>query len=213
MSEEQNSESKTQTSVDGTNTTPKTYTEEAYLKVLSEKDQLKQKIRQLEAVQKDTPNFKDSLDEALLEKSKLIEELNTEKEKVSVFEKQIREGKINTALSTALEAAGAKSKSTVMKLIDLSKITFDDLGEVNNESIVTVIKEIQESDSFLFGDIKDPKLSSGGQTPPGKTLSGLDVKRAGDGTNITQTAFQTELKAAKSQKEILDAAKKYGIIS
>ncbi len=208
-----NSEQTTQTSVEETKgeTAIKTYTEEAYLKVLAEKDNLKQKLRQLEVSQKETPNFKSSLDEALLEKSKLAEALNLEKEKFTKLETSLRESKLNTALSTALDAAGAKSASTVLKLIDKSSIQFDEDGEVITDTVVAAIQEVQKSDSFLFGEITDPKSSTSGTEPPGKTFLGIDAKRASEGN--TQTAFQTELAAAiatKNQNAVLAVAKKYG---
>jgi septum formation inhibitor MinC len=212
MTENNNSEGTTQSSVDGTNgeaTSIKTYTEEAYLKVLSEKDNLKQKLRQLEADFKSAPNFKSSLDEALLEKSKALEELKVEKEKFNQLQTTLRESKLSAALSTALDAAGAKSQSTVMKLIDKSLIQFDENGEVITDTVVKAVQEIQKSDSILFGDVPDLKSSTGGWTPPGKNFSNIDAKRAGEGDN-TQTAFMSELKAAKTQQEIMAIAVKYG---
>jgi vacuolar-type H+-ATPase subunit I/STV1 len=212
MSTETNAESATQTSVEETkgDVATKSYTEEAYLKVLSEKDTLKQKLRQLEASSKEAPNFKASLDEALTEKSKLFEALKEEREKFEKLQASLKETKLQAALSTALDAAGALNKGTVSKLLDRNSIQFDENGEIVNESVVTVVKAIQESDPYLFGKIDDPKSSLTGTTPPGSGSFGQDAKRAGE-NNVTQTLYLTKLAACKTTAEVNALAKEFNI--
>lgn len=188
----------------------KTYTEAAYLKVLSEKDSLKQKVRTLESSSKEGLELKAQYDNLLLDKSKLAEQLLTEQNLRTQLQTHAKETKLNTALSTALEAAGARSIPTVMKLIDKSLITFNEDGEVNTDSIIKAVSAVQESDSIVFGDIKDPKSLPDGKILPGLTSFGLDAKRAGEGN--LQDAYTTEVRAAKTQSEILAVARKYGKI-
>jgi len=213
MSTENNTNEKsTQTSVEESkDAATKTYTEEAYLKVLSEKDQLKSKLRKLEADTQSIADIQSKYDTLLLEKSKLHEDLTqARKEKVDAVN-EYRNFKLDSVLSTALDAAGAKSKSTVLKLLDKNLIQFDDNGEVVTDSVVAAIQELQKTDSILFGDIKDPKSSSSGNPPPGKNFSDTDAKRAGQGD--TKSAYMTELAAAKTKEEYMAVAEKYGIIS
>ncbi len=210
--ENNTNEKSTQTSVEEPkDAATKTYTEEAYLKVLSEKDQIKNKLRKLEA---DTQSFADiqsKYDSLLLEKSKLFDDLTqARKEKVDAVN-EYRNFKLDAVLSTALDAAGAKSKSTVLKLLDKNLIQFDENGEVVTDSVVAAIQEIQKSDSILFGDISGPKSSNSGTEAPGKNFSDIDAKRAGQGD--TKSAYMTELAAAKTKEEYMAVAEKYGIIS
>lgn len=179
------------------------------MKILAEKDSIKTELRKLKADQTAT-DIQAQLDELLLEKSKLADQLKSEQEARTQLEGSIKEGKLNSALSTALEAAGARSTSTVLKLIDKSSIQFDESGNVITDSVVAAITAIQESDPILFGEITDPKSSTDGKIPTGSPFSNVDAKRAGEGT--TKTAYLTELAAAKTQQEIQAVAVKYGII-
>lgn len=204
-------ENPTQTSVEEPKgEAAKTYTEEAFLKVLSEKDQIKTKLRKLETDYQSVAGLQTQYDTLLLEKSKLHEELLASREQMTQVQAKYREDKLNAALTTALEAAGAKSIPTVLKILDKSSIQFDENGELITDSVVAAIQEVQKSDSILFGEITDPKSSPSGQTPPGKNFSDLDAKRAGQGD--TKTAYMTELAAAKTKEEYMAVAIKYGII-
>lgn len=208
--ENNTNEGTTQTSVDeNKGEAAKTYSEEAYMKILAEKDTIKSELRKLKA-DKTASDSQTQLDELLLEKSKLADQLKSEQEARTQLEKSIKDSKLSSALTTALDAAGARSASTVLKLIDKSSIQFDDNGEVVTDSVVAAIIAIQESDPILFGEITDPKLLTDGKTQNTSPFSNVDVKRAGEGS--TKSAYLTELAAAKTQKEIQAVGQKYGII-
>jgi Xaa-Pro aminopeptidase len=176
--------------------------------------ELTEKIKSLENQLKDAINTRDKakqksreLEEAAAYKTK-FEELNAQFEVVSNELNGIKESakteKVNTALQTALEAAGAKSLNTVLKLIDKSQIQFDEQGQVVEESVVNVVKAVMDSDPILFGEADPKKAQSGlGFLDPG-------VKRAGEGGN--ESAYLKELRSAKNQKEIQAVMKKYKII-
>jgi len=102
-----------------------------------------------------------------------------------------RNNLIDTALKAEIEKAGAKAVSTVLKLVDRSKITVAD-GQVDTKSIEAVISELKKTDAVLFDVPKTPDLKRPGETVP-------------------TGGYRTELAAAKSQKELQAVLKKYGI--
>lgn len=102
-----------------------------------------------------------------------------------------RNSLIDTALKVEIEKAGAKAVSTVLKLVDRSKITIAD-GQVDTKSIEAVISELKKTDAVLFEVPKTP-----------------DLKRPGEAAPIG--GFKTEMAAAKTQKELQAVLKKYGI--
>ena len=121
--------------------------------------ELTEKIKSLESQLKDAINTRDKakqksreLEEAAAFKTK-YEELSAQFEAVSNELNGIKESakteKVNTALQTALEAAGAKSVGTVLKLTDITKIQVDETGKAIN--IPT-----DEAD-FALIDIQDHK--------------------------------------------------------
>lgn len=99
---------------------------------------------------------------------------------------------IDTALKAEIEKAGGKAASTVLKLVDRSKIVITD-GQVDTKSIEEAVSEVKKTDAVLFDTTQ--------KVPP--------VKLPGTG-NVTD-AFKTELKAAKNQKELTAVYTKYGI--
>jgi len=98
---------------------------------------------------------------------------------------------IDTALKAEIEKAGAKAVSTVLKLVDRSKITVVD-GQVDTKSIETVISELKKTDAVLFDVPKTP-----------------DVKRPGEA--VPTGGYKTEMAAARTQKELQAVLRKYGI--
>jgi len=172
-----------------------------YKSAVSSRDKFKQQVRELE----------DSVSSATEIKTKyedLMKQFETVTSELTFINEGQKQKALDSALTTALEAAGAKSISTVMKLIDKSKVQFNEEGNVSSEGIASAIKEIMDSDPILFGEI-DPKKAQ-----DGKEFLDPGVKRAGDGS-ATKTAFQQELQAAIAkgdQKLIAEIGRKYKII-
>lgn len=82
----------------------------------------------------------------------MIEELKTEKEKaISDFQKQLEETKLNSALSLELTKANAKNPKAVKALLDTSLLKLDNGKLIGLEE---QLKNLQESDGYLFGEIK-----------------------------------------------------------
>ena len=169
-----------------------------YKSAVSSRDKYKQQVRELEESVNGSKELQAKLEE-------LQKELEAKSNELTSIKEGQKQKALESALSTALEAAGAKSLSTVMKLIDKSKIQFNEEGQVSSETIEAAVKEVMTSDPILFGDI-DPKKAQNGQEflDPG-------VKRVGN-ASTTESAFDIELRAAKSQTQILAVMKKYNKI-
>lgn len=170
-----------------------------YKDAVSSRDKTKQKLREIEEQASSANTFKEQYE-------KLLGEFETTKTELGTLKEGIKQEKLTSALSTALEAAGAKSINTVMKLIDKSKLQFDEQGNVSSEAIIEAIKEVQASDPILFGEV-DPKKES---TQNGLGFLDPGVKRASEAS--TEGAYEKELRAAKTQNEIQAVMRKYGLI-
>jgi vacuolar-type H+-ATPase subunit I/STV1 len=176
-----------------------------YKDAVSSRDKTKQKLREIEESAGSATELKAQYENLFTEKSKLAEQFEATVNELTSIKEGMKQEKISSALTTALEAAGAKSINTVMKLIDKSKLQLDEEGKVNSDSVVAAIKEVMDSDPILFGDVDPKKVSH-----TGAVFSDPGVKLAGD--SKTEGAYEKELRAAKNQKEILAVAKKYGKI-
>jgi predicted nuclease with TOPRIM domain len=156
------------------------------------RDKAKEKLRKLEQDFGQASELKTKYDELFTEKSKLLEQFESVQSEFTNFKTGIQQEKVSATLQSAIEKAGAKSVSTVLKLIDKSKVELDENGNAKEESISALIKELSESDPILFGtEFIDP-----------------GVKRAGDGTS--EGMYDKELKACKNQREIENVLRKYG---
>jgi hypothetical protein len=100
---------------------------------------------------------------------------------------------IDTVLKTELEKAGAKSVSTVLKLVDRSKIAVAD-GQVDTKSIDDLITELKTTDGVLFEVKAAPAIKQPGES------------KATD-------AFANEVKGAKTPAQLQAVMTKYGIKS
>lgn len=177
-----------------------------YKDAVSSRDKTKQKLRELEESAGSVNEFKTKYEELFTEKSKLLEQFEATQTELNGLKESAKQEKINSALTTALEAAGAKSINTVMKLIDKSKLQFDEEGKVNSETVISAIKEVMDSDPILFGEV-DPKKET---SRTGTEFLNPGVLRAGNGS--TEGAYEKELRAAKTQNEIAAVMRKYGLI-
>ena len=176
-----------------------------YKDAVSSRDKTKQKLRELEEASGKSSALQEQYDSLFAEKSKLLEQLELTKSEFGALKESIKSEKLNSALTTAIEAAGAKAVPTVMKIIDKSKLQFDEQGNVSSDSIIAAIEEVMASDPILFGDT-DPKKASA----VGQGLSNPAVKRATEAA--TEGAFEKEIRSAKTQNEILAVMRKYGKI-
>lgn len=173
--------------------------EEKLNKAISERDSWKQKHRDAESAAAAAKQLQDDLDAERATRSKLEDAFNS-------YRDSVKQRDLSSHLTTALEAAGAKSITTVLKLLDTSKIEFDEEGNIKQETVSAVIADLRNSDPVLFVDEQsDPnkKAPSGGTT-----LQPPDVKVAAGGIN-TQSAYDTEMKSAKTQADVERIARKY----
>lgn len=164
---------------------------EAQLKdAIFTRDKAKLKSRELE----ETAVYKTKYEE-------LFAQFETVNNELAGIKEATKTEKLNSALTTALEAAGAKAINTVLKLIDKGQIQFGEDGQVVEESVANAVKAVMDSDPILFGEI-DPKKAQSG-------LDGLDpgVKRAAN--KSVDNAFEIEIKTAKNLKEYEAICQKY----
>ena len=131
-------------------------------------------------------------DKALVEQGKYKELYEAEHNLRKTAEDKIKSKELDSAIMAILKDSEAKSSSTVMKLIDRDKITFEN-DVVDTKSIEKIINELKLSDPILFG--KEPKPQP-------------DVKKAGEG-DVT-SSYLKELKACTTQKQIETVMKKFG---
>lgn len=165
-----------------------------FQEAVSTRDKAKEKLRKLEQDLGSAAEVQKKFDELFAEKNKLHEQFENTVNEFNTFKGSIQAEKVNAVLQSALEAAGAKSVGTVLKLLDKSKIELDETGNVKSESIEALIKEVAESDPILFSTEH--------------TFIDPGVKRAGESS--TEGAFDKELKVCKSQIEIENVLRKYG---
>jgi histone deacetylase complex regulatory component SIN3 len=175
-----------------------------YHDAVSERDKTKQKLRKLEETATSAVEIKAQYDAIFAEKSKLAEAFELASTELSGLKAKITDQTINTALETAITAAGAKSVSTVLKLIDRSKIQLDESGNTVADNIAAAVKAVSESDPILFGEVGTAKVNP--------VFTNPGVARAGTPEG-TETSYAKEMKAAKNQKEIGAVMRKYGIAS
>lgn len=165
--------------------------EAKFTEAVSTRDKAKAKLRELEEQVKQVDEFKKKHDDLFAKHELTSKELNALKEGV-------KSQSINSTLQAALEASGAKAPGTALKLVDKSKLQFDEAGKVTEESMLAAIKEVQDSDPFLFGE---SVVEAGKIKMP-------DVRRAGE--SETQGAFDKELQSATTHKQIEAVLRKYG---
>ena len=163
-----------------------------FQEAVSTRDKAKEKLRKLEQDLGDSVSLREQYDSLFSEKSQLLQKMEEVQAEYNNFKTSVQSEKVNAILQTAIEKAGAKSVGTVLKLIDKSKVEFDEQGQVSTDSIENLVKAVQESDPILFGaELIDP-----------------GVKRAGD--TSSEGIFDKEIKACKTQQEVENVLRKYG---
>ena len=170
--------------------------ESKHTQAILERDGAKARARELEQAGKgpDPKLLENALTEATTWKTK-YESLNTE---YGTFKTQYTDEKITQALSTALGAAGAKSVSTVLKVVDKSAVKLDDKGQIVASSIEELVKAVKESDPILFGEAEVPNGQAQSTTTGGSSSKVvLPVKPAGEGQGTS--AFDAAI--AEAQKK------------
>lgn len=179
-----------------------------YHDAVAERDKTKSKLRNIEDDLKSINTIKKDFENLLLEKTELQQ--NYENLQIEVnFAKEAEKNRfIDSTLAEALTAAGARSIPTAIKLIDKSKLVFEE-DNLLNTSVIDLIEELRTSDPILFGD-STPKQLESTHTPSGNPFLKIPVKLAEE--NNVQGAFEREIKNAKNNNEILAILKKYNKI-
>lgn len=159
--------------------------------VIQTRDKANSKLRSFEKEQTDR-------EQALLsEQGKFKELYEAAQAKNAELVTGLKNKAVDSALKEVLQKAGARAVDTVSKLVDKSKIVVSDEDySVDVTSIQAQIEEIKKTDPILFG------VGEGNNLPP--------VKRPNDGTPAV--GYETEMRAAKNQNEVLAVMKKYGKI-
>lgn len=122
--------------------------------------------QQLKKLQEDQQKAR----EEQLAKEKKFEELATEKStQVETLTKQLQNERVNNALVIALSQESAVDVDAAVKLIDRSKVTVDDNGQV--QGVSEAVAALKTDKSYLFTPGQAPKVGApsnpgAGQQPP-----------------------------------------------
>lgn len=161
--------------------------------VTSERDKLRVNNRELKTNSGGADELKKQLDDLLTEKSKLIEQFDGYKSKV-------KSERLDSHLTTALKDAGAKSITAALKLLDRAAIEFGDDDSVKPDSIKKAIESLKEAEPVLFGETESKDVTARPNVPQKPAAQKTDDK----------SSYESEIRAAKSIKEIEAIMKKYG---
>ena len=172
---------------------------EQFDNLLAEKDKLAIELRGLKSTAGESSKLPKQLDAMLTEKSQLMATIDTMKA-------ESRDKELSSHLKTALESAGAKSVTTALKLIDRTKIEFDQDGQLVQKSIDDAIEAVKVSDSILFGEPEKAAEQKGAPAQP-------TVQRAAP-VSGGKNDYETELAEARRKldggKSVMDVLRKYG---
>lgn len=139
-----------------------------------------------------------------VQQSKAQEEANKYKDKLI-------SKTVNDTLKNALVDAGVLDNAlgTALKLIDKKAIALNDEFEADLDSVKAVIEGLKTSDSILFKQVekKEEVKDEKDEKDPAVNNS---VKRASDKAS-TQDAYKVALQSAKTQKELAEVMRKFGI--
>ena len=153
--------------------------------VIETRDKTKERLKTFEQ------EAEDRVKKTLEEQGKYKEMYEVELAKRTATESAIKERELNTTLRSELAKVNALSIDTVLKLVDKSAVEFNDDGTVKVDSVAKIIKELRKSDPILFGSTEAPS-----------------AKRAGDGDNAN--TFESDIRKAKTQKDVNAVLQKYG---
>jgi hypothetical protein len=169
-------------------------------RVVQERDNWKSKYRELEQTARDAKALKAQLDEAIVQRSQAVQEGMRTQEALEGLRTQVRDERVNNAISTALKAAGARNEATVARLLDRSALVFGQDGALDLESVATLVEAVKSSDPYLFAEATDPNAqpatkpaTSGGGSMPAP-------KRAAQADGLS-SALEADLAAARKEKD------------
>jgi hypothetical protein len=172
-------------------------------KVQAELEKNKELLAKVRKFEKEN---KEAAEKALKDNEKWKELYEAETTKRTSLEQRLRDKAIKDVIADTLKEVGAKSISTVTKLLDLSKVEVDDDLNVDASSVKALVEELKKTDPILFGEPE----SKGDDKSADPKKENVDVKRAADAATVT--SYEKEMKAAKSAKEIEEVLRKYGKI-
>ena len=112
---------------------------------------------------------------------------------------------INDSLKAELTKAGALSVDTALKLVDKSKIVFNDEYELDSKSIENLVSELKKSDSILF------KPDAAADEKEDKPVKHSSIGRPGEGVS-SETAYEVEMNNAKTQAQVEAIMRKFNKI-
>lgn len=185
-------EGKTEDNTTTTTTTPTLESLQAELARLAEDNKQKGiKLARLEEKETKEKTKRDEEERLALEKQNEFKTLY-EKEKADREEllQDLRMMNAKSKVKDELAKHGAVAVDTALKLADLTKLTFDDEGEVVMDSVTSLVTELKESDAILFNK-----------------AAMFDTKRPGDTTTIVRPKMSREEYQSKSHDERLKLAR------
>lgn len=161
------------------------------------------RIKELRDAQKELSTLKknqEAEDEKLLTEQKKFEELANKKAKENDdLRKELEQSKVDRALTTKLVGEKVVDLDAALKLVDRSKITIDDNGDI--QGVDTALETFKTDKAYLFGTA-DPQNPVGGPTNPG---NGNGEGTPGGGTPMFKRSQLTQA-FIKENSEAIDKA-------
>lgn len=158
---------------------------------LTQTQELLSKVRRFEK------ENKTAAQKAAEAKEALEKQLQAEVDKRTALEERVRGKAVDSALEKALVEAKVKAPATALKLLDKSKVGFEN-DEVDAKTVAALIDELKKSDPILFeAEGEEP---ANPRHPP--------VKKAQEGETVG--GYEKEIAAATSAREIEAVLRKYG---
>lgn len=183
--------------------TPKVTLEEAVKKLADYEAEATKNADLLKKLRKFERENKEKAEKEAIEAGKYKELYEAAATKLTDFETKAKTQVIDAALKDALTEAKAKSLSTVMKLVDRSKVALNDDGSVDPKSLTELIKGLKTSDPILFsGEATD---TSGAEV---RKVVVPPLHKVGEGA--ANGGYEKEVRAAKTTQQIETVMRKYG---
>ncbi len=182
--------------------TPKVTLEDALKKLSDYEAEATKNADLLKKLRKFEKENKEKAEKEAIEAGKYKELYEAAQTKLSDIETKVRTQVIDGALKDALTEAKARSMSTVMKLVDRSKVVLNEDGSVDPKSLAEMVKGLKVSDPILFGDETTATAAEV------RTVVVPPLHKAGEGN--TTGGYEKEVRAAKSPQQIEAVMRKYG---
>jgi hypothetical protein len=182
-----------------TTDTPQLESEASKIEALTtELEKSKELVSKLRKFEKEN---KSALEAAIADSAKYQQRFSDTVSELDKLKSTVRSKVLSESIEKALIQQGAVGIGTAAKLLDTTTIEFSDDVTVDTASLEAAVEKLKQSDPVLFGSRDDQS-----QVPKPT----VEVKRAAEVDPVG--GYEKEIRAAKTQKDIINVMKKYGKI-